>query len=275
MSTKLIEVAQETAGIVARGEYTSPRGERVLLRDAVKTCIEGTKLYTPQDLAEMRIPKCSGGRLYVEVTNEKTGAAAARLSELEQLPRVVALNFASAKNPGGGFLRGTKAQEEDLARCSALHASLSTKQDYYDRNREEESLLYTDHLIYSPSVPFFRDEDLQLLERPFYTSIITSPAPNAGEALKKDPSVGPRLSDALRARVNHILRVALAQGHENIVLGAWGCGVFKNDPLQVARAFSLGLSMVPGAFKRIVFAVWEKGGDGPNLRAFKQVFSQE
>ncbi len=208
----------------------------------------------------------------VEVTPEKTGEASRRLVEKEGVEDVLALNFASAKNPGGGFLGGAKAQEEDLARCSALHACLLTQWDYYDVNRAEPSLLYTDHLIYSPGVPFFRNEQLELLERPFHVSIITSPAPNAGAALQKDPGLRPRIREVLHSRAYKVLRVAAHRGHRTLVLGAWGCGVFRNDPVEVANAFADALGALPGAFDRVVFAVYERGGDGPNLRAFRERF---
>src|SRR6185312_12808515 len=100
-------------------------------------------------------------------------------------PHVVALNFASAKNPGGGFLGGAKAQEEDLCRCSALYTCQLTQSAYYEVNRATSSMLYTDNIIYSPDVPFFRDDRLQLLDEPFTVSIITAPAPNAGQAALK------------------------------------------------------------------------------------------
>jgi uncharacterized protein (TIGR02452 family) len=215
-----------------------------------------------------------GGTPWVEVTPEKTGEASRRLIEQESVEDVLALNFASARNPGGGFLGGAKAQEEDLARCSALYACLVTQPAYYEANRAEASLLYTDHLIYSPGVPFFRDEQLELLERPFHISIITSPAPNAGEVLRKDPSSRSRIREVLRSRALQVLRVAASRGHRALVLGAWGCGVFRNDPVEAAEAFAAALGALPGAFDRVVFAVYERGGEGPNLRAFRERFGQ-
>jgi uncharacterized protein (TIGR02452 family) len=185
---------------------------------------------------------------------------------------VLALNFASAKNPGGGFLGGAKAQEEDLARCSALYPCLLAQPDYYTVNRAEPSLLYTDHLIYSPEVPFFRDEGLELLERPFQPSILTAPAPNAGEALRREPDLRPRIREVLQARALKVLQVAAHHGHRTLVLGAWGCGAFRNDPHEAAEAFALALAALPGAFERVVFAVYERKGEGPNLRAFRERF---
>jgi uncharacterized protein (TIGR02452 family) len=191
----------------------------------------------------------------------------------ERVERVVALNFASAKNPGGGFLGGAKAQEEDLARCSALYPCLRGQRGYYDANRAAPSLLYTDHVIYSPDVPFFRDERLRLLDEPFLLSIITAPAPNAGEVLARDPALGGEIRRVLDARARKVLAVAAAERHRCLVLGAWGCGVFRNDAVEVAAAFAGALDdeRLRGAFERVVFAVYDRGG-GRNLRAFERQF---
>ncbi|MFY0582740.1 TIGR02452 family protein [Cystobacter fuscus] len=268
----LVEMANETVRIVEQGEYEAPSGRKVSVRDEVERATRGTRLYRPSDFGALARPEPVGGAPRLEVTSEKTGEAARRLFEAEGVTRVLALNFASAKNPGGGFLGGAKAQEEDLSRCSALHACLLRQPDYYAENRRQPSMLYTEHLIYSPEVPFFRDEQGTLLERPFLASIITSPAPNAGEALRRDPSLRPRIREVLEARALNVLRVAAHEGHRVLVLGAWGCGVFRNDPREVAEALARALAALPGAFERVVFAVYERGGDGPNLRAFRERF---
>ncbi|MBN1205592.1 MAG: TIGR02452 family protein [Myxococcaceae bacterium] len=268
----LVGVALETVRIVEQGGYVAPSGRTVSVKDAVERAVRGTVLYRPSDFEQLVLPPPAGGPLGIEVTPEKTGEAARRLIEREGVTDVLALNFASARNPGGGFLGGAKAQEEDLARCSALYACLITQRDYYDVNRAESTLLYTDHLICSPGVPFFRDEQLELLERPFHASLITAPAPNAGQALRKDPGLRPRIREVLHARALKVLRVAAHRGHRTLVLGAWGCGAFRNDPAEAAEAFAAGLRALPGAFERVVFAVYERGGDGPNLRAFRERF---
>src|SRR5262249_31953931 len=159
------------------------------------------RLYRPDDLDALlaRLPKNPGAAPRIAVTPETTAQAGRRLVN-EGAKRVVALNFASAKNPGGGFLGGAKAQEEDLARCSALYATHLTHRDYYDATRAPPPLLYTDHIIYSPDVPFFRDEKLDLLEEPFSLSIITAPAPNAGEVLRREPKAHDRIRACLHDR---------------------------------------------------------------------------
>ena len=268
----LIEIAQETVRIAEQGAYVAPSGQTVSIREAVERAVRGTVLYRPADFARLEVPPAPGGPLRVEVTPEKTGAAARRLNEHEGVERVLALNFASARNPGGGFLRGAKAQEEDLARCSALYPCLLTQPEYYDVNRAEPSLLYTDHMIYSPGVPFFRSEKLELLERPFHLSLITAPAPNAGQVLRQEPTAGPRIRQVLHARALKVLRIAAQRGYRTLVLGAWGCGVFGNEPKDAVDAFSAALEALPGAFERVVFAVYERNGDGPNLRTFRERF---
>ncbi|MCP3104686.1 TIGR02452 family protein [Myxococcus sp. K15C18031901] len=267
-------LAQESLRIMEGGTYVSPSGRSVDLRDAVARAVEGTVLYGPEDFSGLRgaEPREDARPPRLEVTAEKTGEAARRLVEEEGLARVVALNFASAKNPGGGFLGGAKAQEEDLARCSALYTCLLSQPGYYEANRWEHSALYTDHVIYSPDVPFFRDESLALLEQPFHVSLVTAPAPNAGVVQREGGRGRDALPGVLRARARKVLQVMAHQGHTTLVLGAWGCGVFRNDPTEVARAFARALESLPGAFERVVFAVYERGGDGPNLRAFREFF---
>ena len=150
----------------------------------------------------------------------------------------MALDFASAKNPGGGFLRGAKAQEEDLARCSALTRRLVEQREYYDQNRACGSFLYTDHIIYSPDVPFFRDEQHALLDRPFALSIITAPAPNAGEAFQRDDAADQGIRAALERRADMVLAAAGAHGHRCLVLGRGGAASSADDPREVADVFA-------------------------------------
>ncbi|WP_437586033.1 TIGR02452 family protein [Sorangium sp. So ce1000] len=273
---KLTSIAVETVQIASRGEYTAPSGATVRIRDRVLAAVKGTALYRPGSLDIWEPKERLERPAVIEVTGETTGAAGRRLVEQEGEARVMALNFASAKHPGGGFLRGAKAQEEDLARCSALYACLVEQREYYDENRASGSVLYTDHLIYSPDVPFFRDEQHALLDRPFALSIITAPAPNAGEALQRDDAADQEIRAALERRADMVLAAAGAHGHRCLVLGAWGCGVFRNDPREVADVFARCLESprFRGVFSRVVFAVYDRGDDRPNYRAFLERFAR-
>lgn len=144
------------------------------------------------------------------------------------------LNFASAKNPGGGFLGGSQAPEASLARSSGLYACISPMEGYDAANRSCGTPLYTDHMTYSPGVPVFRDDAGRLLDEPYLVSFITAPAVNAGAVSKNRPAEVPQILPVMRRRAEYTLKVALDNGEKHLVLGAWGCGVFRNDPAGVA-----------------------------------------
>ncbi|HEY1097507.1 MAG TPA: TIGR02452 family protein, partial [Myxococcota bacterium] len=207
------------------------------------------------------------------VTDESTGDAARRLFGMHG-DDVVALNFASARNPGGGFLGGAKAQEEDLARCSALYPTQLTQRDYYGVNRRDDDLVYSDHIIVSPSVPFFRDRQLRLVDVPYLVTIVTAPAPNAGEVLRRDPTAQTRISTALRRRARLVLAAAARSGARHLVLGAWGCGVFRNDPVEVASVFATLLDEGWAcAYSSITFAVLDRSKAQTTVAAFRAAFA--
>jgi uncharacterized protein (TIGR02452 family) len=270
-------VAKQTLEIIERGGYENERGEWVELGPAIAAAVEGTEVFTPDRLRRMlaRRPDDVVASVVgpeITVTDESTQIAARRLVEEHRLERLVLLNFASAKNAGGGFIKGAKAQEEDLARCSALYACLRVAPDYYEANRSPAvDALYTDHMIHSLEVPFFREHARELLDRAFCASVITAPAPNAG--VHRQRGGGQRaLEAALRRRAGYVLALAEALGHRNLLLGAWGCGVFRNDPSLVADAFGRWLEheRFAGSFDRVCFAILDRGGQ--TLAAFERRF---
>ncbi|WP_344959312.1 TIGR02452 family protein [Actinomadura miaoliensis] len=272
------QTAQQTVAIIERGDYTAPSGRTVAVADRIEAAVRGTVLHRPAELDGLlaRLPDApaagTGGGTRVEVTGETTLAAARRLREPGHTP--LALNFASAKNPGGGFLNGAHAQEEGLARSSALYASLTAAREYYDFHRAQGDLLYSDHMIYSPDVPVFRDDAGRLLEEPYDVAFLTSPAPNRGAI--RDERVAARIPEVLRLRARKILAVAAHHGHRRLVLGAWGCGVFRNDPAEVAQAFAEPLAAggeFAGRFDHVVFAVWDTAKGAPRQVAFERVLA--
>jgi len=268
---ELVAIAYQNLEICAAGYYTVEDLDKVVMLDhALDRCETGTVLYTPAMLRfALEMPyEGTEEAVKVTVTKETTQAALRRLAARGP---VCGLNFASAKNPGGGWLRGTVAQEEDLARASALYQSLITKPTYYEANREADNPLYTDHLIYSPEVPFFRDASYKLLEAPFYASIITMPAPNAGALFAKGLGNQEDLADAVRRRIAMILKIAYVKRHRRLVLGAWGCGVFKNDAYLVARTFREKLDLYAGMFDEVVFAIHDTSAEQETLQAFVSI----
>lgn len=238
----------------------------------------------------VEFPRVAGGTVF-EVCN-KSAVAAARdlvenarcssINELGDLKRtgfVGILNFASARNPGGGFLHGSRAQEESLAISSALYATLLRHDSgYYSMHkslRQTHEGLYTDTMIYSPDTPFFRDDDLTLTA-PFNASVVTCAAVNCGavrtDALKAEtPAV-------MEIRIRKILHAMARSGQSCIVLGAYGCGVFKNDVHMVAHTFARLLTRggeFCDVFRNVVFAIYTRDEHTflhPFRRAFADVF---
>ena len=265
--------AKETVSICEAGFYIAPSGKRVELKPQIEAAAKGTILYSPENLPTLKENRPTSATV-IEVINETTCNALARL--VRAGGHVGCLNFASARNPGGGFLTGAQAQEEALARCSALYPCVLRAPQYYERNRANRSAIYLDLVIHSPLVPFFRNDVGTLLEQPILASVITAPAPNAGAVLQNEPKNAAAIEPALRRRAELVLTVAHAHGIDSLVLGAWGCGVFRNDPIKVAKIIAEFLKP-PGkfaaAFSRITFSVLDRSEGEITYRAFADVFN--
>ncbi|MVQ33066.1 TIGR02452 family protein [Paenibacillus sp. MAH-34] len=147
------QIAKETLAILERGYYLNTEENTITIQQEVETAIRDSKLYSPNGLqiikqeAVSRINDHQGIQAKIEVTDESTLAAARRLVVQEGLQNTLCLNFASAKNPGGGFLGGSQAQEESLARSSALYPCISQMDEMYTYNRNLKTCLYSDYMI--------------------------------------------------------------------------------------------------------------------------------
>ena len=269
-------IARQVLEVLERGEYLPPSGTVVSLREQQAASEQGTMLYSPGMLQNMSAEGRSGQVLRVEVIDATSQVAAL---EATKSGPVVLLNFASARNPGGGFLGGAKAQEEDLCRCSGLYPTLLTQPEYYRVHRSDKSLLYSDHIIYSPNVPFFRVRSSDdFLEKPYFASVITAPAPNAGAMRRNQPQLEKKLPETFLRRWENILAVAQAHGHTTLILGAWGCGAFRNDPKLVARTAqeALLLPRFASSFSRVIFPIPGFNKHSlVNLQIFQSVFEEQ
>lgn len=265
------ELGQETVRIIEAGGYTAPSGAAVDLRPALRTCTEGTRSYPPEHALPLPLP--FDGATTVEVANETTLSAALRLVEAGHRP--ASLNFASAKHPGGGFLTGARAQEESLARASGLYACLRDH-PMYDRHRADRDPMYTSYAIYSPDVPIFRHDDGTLREQPYSCAFITAPAVNAKVVLERRPSARAVIRAAMQERIVRVLAIAAAHGHTALVLGAWGCGVFGNDPEEVAGLFHEALGgPFRGTFAQVIFAILDYAAEQPMIGPFRRIFAPQ
>lgn len=195
-----------------------------------------------------------------------------------QYGKVAVLNFANPEFPGGGVTNGAMAQEECLCRSSNLYACISNKnvfKEYYDYHRELKNSFYTDRLIYTTGVTVFKNDDLvpqlMLEEDWFDVDVITCAAPYV--AKRKYTNTAALLS-LFKKRIKNIFEAARDNEVDVIVLGAFGCGAFKNPPLIVAEAFKQVIEEENylAEFKHIVFAIKPTGDNCPNLTTFTQYF---
>jgi uncharacterized protein (TIGR02452 family) len=271
MSARLREIARRTEEIVAAGEYRTPDGRTVSLAEDLAAALAGTRLHGPEPVP---VTPDTDRRTTLEVTAESSLAAARRMLTADPARPVAVLNFASARNPGGGYLNGAQAQEEALCRSSALYVTLLRAPAYYDHHRTERDAFYTDRVIHSPRVPVFRDDRGALLPEPFTAGFLTSPAPNAGVVLRRTPELADRIPAVLASRAERVLETAAAADYRRLVLGAWGCGVFRNDPAEVAGAFKAlltGGGRFAGHFDEVVFGILDRATGTPTLAAFQRV----
>ena len=194
------------------------------------------------------------------------------------LGKVAVLNFANPENPSGGVHLGAMAQEECLCRSSNLYACISNHNvfdEYYGYHRSVQSHFYTDRLIYTKNVTVFKDDSLvpQMLPETdwFDVDVITCAAPYLAKQKHTNRAA---LLLLLKSRVKNIIEAARDNKVDYLILGAFGCGAFKNPPLVVAEAFRQIIyeEKYHKDFKQIVFAIKPTGEDCPNLTAFKNVF---
>jgi uncharacterized protein (TIGR02452 family) len=232
--------------------------------DIVEACVAKRSLPPWHELPTVNARL--SGPTRVQVSNETTLVAAIRLVDQGLKPLV--LNFANGVTPGGGFLSGSRAQEETLCRSSSLYWTLVGDPMYlYHSYREEPDS--TDWAILSPRVPFIFSDTQQPLARCQYLDIITSAAPYAC-------TIGwPQSRPLLKSRIHRVLHIANAMGYESLVLGAWGCGAFGNDPEMTAADFKSALAGdFRNCFSEVAFAITDWSPERRFLGPFRDAFAQ-
>ena len=260
------EYGRGAVRITESGEYLAPSGRVVNVSQLVKRSIDGTVSYPPDQ--PFQESARGNHQTKISVENMTTLEAARRL--INEGCRPALLNFASARNPGGGFLVGARSQEEYLARSSGLYACIRDNAMYaFHRSRRDP--LYTNYAIYSPDVPVFRSDDGSLLDEPYTVGIITCPAVNAGKMVYERRS---EIGHAMWLRILKVLSTGVKHAHDSIVLGAWGCGAFGNNGHEIAELFYRALEQnFNGVYGQVVFAIVDWSRDrrfiGPFQDAFK------
>jgi uncharacterized protein (TIGR02452 family) len=263
---KAFRLGQEALKITNDGFYMAPSGNEVDFTSLLLHAVEATESYTPNQ--EIPPAKNNNFTTTFEVSNETTLSAVRRLNFKGFHP--AALNLASAKHPGGGFLNGAAAQEEYLCRSSALYACLMDNPMY---SLPTDDPFYTDYVIYSPDVPIFRNDDGKLLEAVELYSVLTCAAVHAGNITRNMPERVPEIASVMEKRIKRVLDVAAAHNHNSLVLGAWGCGVFENDGTLIASLFKkVFKEEFKGVFSKVVFAIADWSIEQQFIEPFAKTF---
>ncbi len=256
------------------------------IKESVRISTEKQKLILESDNLPVQKRDLYKEKANIVVSKKRTFEAAEGYKNL----KVAVLNFASASNPGGGVERGAGAQEECLCRCSGLYFMLNTPDmwaGFYTPHRNAHDPIHNDDIIYTPNVTVFKSDTaepkLMPADKWYNVDVITCAAPNlrnrpsnkhnTGDGQNKADISNGELQAIHEKRLRRILEVALSEGRDTIILGAFGCGAFQNDPKTVAQANKNVIKDYEYAFKNIEYAVYCSPRDERNYDIFKSVLT--
>lgn len=254
------------------------------LADSILLAKKKTEVFYEDDYPEFSVDKTF--ETEVTVTGDRSFQAAMRLSADYPGSKIAVMNFANAFHAGGGVVNGASAQEECLCRTSTLYPLIyrrTLNNTFYKYHRDKNTPKASDSLIYTEGVVICKtDEDLpQRMEKKDWVTVdvITIAAPdlrkranihfnlvNGGANMKDTELFGYHVKRAI-----HMLTVAASKGADILVLGAFGCGAFQNNPEVVARAYKVAIQEFPKVFRKIEFAVYCPPGGSLNYDVFNEV----
>ena len=234
--------------------------------------IKEVNLYTPEQVAQLLERDMPGTKpIRITLRNQDTLEAAFELHQRrkENEKPVLVLNFANPHRPGGGIRSKPGTQEEHLCVKTTVLCSLETEEawPFYQTNLDCGTQAQTDTILFSPNTMVIRNPDLSLREDPFPVAVMTVSAPIAS---RMEESELPNLENILNRRIHGMLRAAAAEGYSRLVLGAWGCGNFGNDPELVAKLFRGALQ---GDFEEVAMAVFDNSEDQYRYSCFAKYFA--
>ncbi len=227
--------------------------------------------------------------MIISVSGDRSYQAAMRLCKENPEAKIAVMNFANAFHAGGGVTKGSSAQEESLCRTSTLYPLLyrrTLRDSFYKHHYDLKTAKATDSLVYTEGVIICKtDEDLpkRMPQEEWVTvDVITIAAPDLRDKSNiHAPLVngGTYMNDAELfgyhvKRAIHMLTCAAAKKADILVLGAFGCGAFQNDPEVVAKAYKTALKVFPKVFQQIEFAVYCPPGGSKNYNMFKKILGE-
>ena len=288
-------VYKSNSEIFLAGGYTTEAGNQVII-PADDPMLNGTKVYS-QEFNVNDLPACTETVL-TNVVNSDCLLVAKQLQADGYNPAV--MNLADAYTACGWYKKGSRAQEEALCRATTLSRSLfqffkpkTGKKDRYavEANITLKEFAYPMDInfggIYSPGVTVFRNsEDLySLLEADdtFKVGIISVAALDFNEKHGKDleyksedGGFTPEGLEIIRNKIRTIYRLALSNGHDSLVAGAFGCGAFRLPCDTVATLFNeiLAEPEFKNKFRMITFAILDKDGENGKFAPFYRQFKK-
>ena len=143
-----------------------------------------------------------------------------------------------------------------------------------------KDVIFFDHTLSHTKNDDGTDKYAYMLNHTTRADVITCAAPNAKAFLRRkyglrwdEYTTDLEITVAMHDRILTVLDTAVIGGKNNLVLGAFGCGVFGNNPETVADYFYDYLTDdYAGCFENVYFAVPKYGGSGytePNYKAFR------
>ena len=279
MNKDNIDIFNDTLDFIASNDVLSM---------GINQSIKMTKVYSPNEYPHIDESKQKDGKIIIS----RKRSFQAAMDKHRQYPnkRIGVLNFASATNPGGGVTHGSSAQEESLCRCSTLYPVLTNDElfkKYYQPNRIKKDNLHDDAVIYTPDILICKNDEKyprRLTEKDFVTiDILSCAAPNLREKPNnmynldgdhKTTVTDEELYDIHLQRARHILHIAKYHNIDILILGAFGCGAFRNNPYVVAKAYRDVLKEFPNVFDIIEFAIYCSPYDSENYDAFCNIISE-
>ena len=282
-----ISMLQDTLAILNRGYYTK-NGRKIPCKLS-REQMEEARVFLPKEVQAV----CSSkefahvhviGRCGYACENMDSFSLARKrfgmLPELDRKERILVLNLANPVNPGGGVRRGAKAQEEDLCRKSSLLLSLEgvNAAPYYEYNRALNTYMGSDAVMINPQVEIIKDENGDLLDETLVVAVMTCAAPMLLYGM--EGMTQEQYESMMLGRITGMLKVAAYLGYRRLVLGAFGCGAFRNDARVVSDLFYKALKEFDydgmkekDMFRRIDFAVLDRTEDQYNFKEFSRNFA--
>ncbi len=255
-------------------------------------CFKDTQAFSLKELSEDTEQAIASGKVYPEgfkaeerelkeagkiLVEEMSSFDAAR--KYISFGKTAVLNFANPVHPGGGVTNGAMAQEEALCRSSNLYLCLISGNvygEYYGYHKRADSYSASDRLIYNTDICVFKDDQTnpQYLRKEewIHVDILTSAAPyNSGRYQKSEEE----LKEIFTSRIQNILEAAVDNDVQVLILGAFGCGAFRNPPSLVSEVFKevIETGNYTQKIPYLIFAIKRSGNE--NYEVFRKCFQKD